>query len=217
MKVAISDKELSRISKAEKYFGDELGLDVSVENLEYGDYVFDDKVAFEYKTMSDFISSIQDHRVFNECINQAENFDWHYLIIQGNEHDRSKCLAMTKHYIPVTIFQYHGAIASINRYSTVMEVYSPFINESFYKMYIQAKKDLSDKPVVKKFPRKDKNYAFNWLCYCNYGINDKKAQLIVDELGLKTLDDLQQLTYEDLTSIKGIKDKLANRILGGLR
>ena len=217
MKVAISDKELTRIPKAEKYFGDELGLDVSVENLEYGDYIFNDKVAFEYKTMSDFISSIQDHRVFNECINQAENFDWHYLIIQGNEHDRSKCLAMTKHYIPVTIFQYHGAIASINRYSTVLEVYSPFINEAFYKMYIQAKKDLSTKPIVKKFPRKDKNYAFNWLCYCNYGINSKKAQLIVDELNLKTLDDLQRLTYDDLTSIKGIKDKLANRILGGLR
>ena len=217
MKVAISDKELTRIPKAEKYFQDELGLDVSVENLEYGDYIFNDKVAFEYKTMSDFISSIQDHRVFNECINQAENFDWHYLIIQGNEHDRSKCLAMTKNYIPVTIFQYHGAIASINRYSTVLEVYSPFINESFYKMYIQAKKDLSTKPIVKKFPRKDKNYAFNWLCYCNYGINGKKAQLIVDELNLKTLDDLQQLTYDDLTSIKGIGDNLANRILGGLR
>lgn len=217
MKIAISDKELTRIPKAEKYFGDELGLDVSVENLEYGDYVFDDKVAFEYKTMSDFISSIQDHRVFNECINQAENFDWHYLIIQGNEHDRSKCLAMTRNYVPVTIFQYHGAIASINRYSTVMEVYSPFINESFYKMYIQAKKDLSDKPVVKKFPRKDKNYAFNWLCYCNYGVNAKKAQLIVDELGLKTLTDLQRLTYDDLTMIKGIGDNLANRILGGLR
>ena len=216
MKVAISDKELTRIPKAEKYYN-ELGLEVTVENLEYGDYVFDDKVAFEYKTMSDFISSIQDHRVFNECINQAENFDWHYLIIQGNEHDRSKCLAMTKHYVPVTIFQYHGAIASINRYSTVMEVYSPFINESFYKMYIQAKKDLSDKPVVKKFPRKDKNYAFNWLCYCNYGLNAKKAQLIVDELGLKTLTDLQRLTYDDLTMIKGIGDNLANRILGGLR
>ena len=216
MKVAISDKELTRIPKAEKYYN-ELGLEVTVENLEYGDYVFDDKVAFEYKTMSDFISSIQDHRVFNECINQAENFDWHYLIIQGNEHDRSKCLAMTKHYVPVTIFQYHGAIASINRYSTVLEVYSPFINESFYKMYIQAKKDLSDKPVVKKFPRKDKNYAFNWLCYCNYGVNAKKAQLIVDELGLKTLDDLQRLTYDDLTMIKGIGKQLANRILGGLR
>jgi len=212
MKVQISDKEQWRIKEAEKYFT-ELGCETSVENLQYGDYVFDNKVAFEYKSMSDFIASIQDKRVFNECINQAENFDWHYLVIHGNEHDRSKCLAMTKNYVPVTIFQFHGSIASINRYSTVIECYSPFIREAFYKMYIQAKKDLSTKPIVKKFPRKHKNPAFNFLCYCVYGINSKKAQLIVDECNLLTLHDLMKLKHKDLTNIDGIGPKTASNII----
>lgn len=216
MLVQISDKEQSRIPIAESYFK-ELGCDTSVENLQYGDYVFDDKVTFEYKTMSDFIASIQDKRVFNECINQAENFDWHYLVIHGNEHERTKCLAMTKNYIPVNLFQFHGSIASINRYSTVIECYSPFIREAFYKMYIQAKKDLSTKPIVKKFPKKDKNVCFNWLCYCNYGINSKKATLIVNTLNLKTLTDLQKLTVEDLTHVKGIGENTATKIITGIR
>ena len=216
MKVQISDKEQNRIPEATKYF-QSLGLETEVTNLQYGDYVFNDQVAFEYKTMSDFIASIQDHRVFNEAINQAENYDYHYVIIHGNEHDRTKCLAMTRNYVPVTIFQFHGSIASINRYSTVIECYSPYINEAFYKMYIQAKKDLSTKPIVKKFDRKTKNNAFNWLCYCNYGINAKKADLIVKELDLKTLSDLQELTIEQLTSIKGIGESTAQRIIGGLR
>lgn len=215
MLVQISDKEQKRIEPAKQYFK-ELGCTVEVANLQYGDYVFDNKVAFEYKTIADFIASIQDNRVFNEAINQAENFDYHYVLIQGNEHERTKCLSMTKQYIPITIFQYHGSIASINRYSTVLEVYSPFLKEAFYKMYIQAKKDLQNKPIVKKFPKKHKNSAFNWLCYCVYGINSKKAQTICDELNLLTLHDLMKLTKEDLTKIEGIGPKTATNIIGAI-
>ena len=213
MLVQISDKEQSRIPKAEKYFGEELGLETEVTNLQAGDYVFDNKVAFEYKTMADFISSIQNSRVFNEAINQAETYDWHYVIIQGNEHERSKCLAMTQHYVPVNLFQFHGAIASINRYSTVIEVYTPFINEAFYKMYIQVKKDLSDKPIVKKFEKKDKNSAFNYLCYCVYGLNHKRATDITNTLNLHTMEDLLYLDMDKLTSVPGIGSTLANKIL----
>ena len=212
MKVQISDKEQNRIPQAEQYF-QELGLETEVTNLKYGDYVFDNKVAFEYKTMNDFIASIQDKRVFNESINQAENFNWHYVLIHGNEHDRTKCLAMSKNYVPVSIFQFHGAIASINRYSTVIECYSPFINEAFYKMFIQAKKDLSDKPIVMKFGKKDKNAAFNYLTYCIYGINYKKAQLITDTYQLESLNDLMKLNKEDLCLIDGIGEKTAENII----
>ena len=213
MLVQISDKEQTRIKQAEQYFGKELGLETEVCDLQYGDYVFDHKVAVEYKTMSDFIASIQDNRVFNEAINQAENYDWHYVLIHGNEHDRAKCLALTKHYVPVTIFQFHGSIASINRYSTVIECYSPWINEAFYKIYIQAKKDISQKPIVKKFPRKDKNPCFNWLAYCNYGISAKKATAIIETLNLQTLTDLQKLTTEQLITVDGIGEKNAENII----
>lgn len=215
LKVQISDKELSRIEPAITYY-EELGIETEVTNLQTGDYIFNEKVAFEYKKMSDFIASIQDNRVFNEAINQAENYDWHYVIIQGNEHERTKYLAMTRQYKPVTIFQYHGAIASLNRYTTVMEVYSPFINEAFYKMYIQAKKDLSQKPIVKKFPRKDKNPAFNYLAYCIYGISAKRASEIVYTCHLKTMEDLFNLTHQDLIKIDGIGDNLADRILNAI-
>ena len=212
MLVQISDKEQNRIPKAEQYF-QELGCETQVTNLQYGDYVFDEKVAVEYKTMADFIASIQDNRVFNEAINQAENYDWHYVLIHGNEHERTKCISMTQHYIPVNLYQFHGAIASINRYSTVIECYTPWINEAFYKMYIQAQKDLSQKPIVKKFPKKDKNPAFNFLCHDVYGINWKKAKNIVDTLNLHTKKDLDTLTKEKLTSVDGIADKTAEKIL----
>ena len=212
MKVQISDKEQSRIKSATAYY-EQQGCEVEVTNLQIGDYIFNDKVVFEFKTIADFVSSIQDNRVFNEAINQTENYDHHYIIIQGDEHQRAKALAMSRNYQEITYFQYLGAIASLNRYTTVIESYSPFINEAYYRMMIQSKKCLSTKPIVKKFPRKDKNPAFNYLAYCIYGVSAKRAKDIVYTCHLKTMEDLFNLTHQDLIKINGIGDNLADRIL----
>ena len=84
-------------------------------------------------------------------------------------------------------------------------------------MMIAAKKCLSDKPIVRKFNRKTKNNVFNWLCYCNYGINAKKATAIVETLDLHTLNDLQNLTVEELLTVDGIGKKNAENIIKGLK
>lgn len=216
MKLTIDSREQHRIQEAINYYTKQ-GLTVDVQELEIGDYLFDDKVCYEFKTVADFVASIQSGRVFNQAISMAETYPYNFVIIQGDEHSRAKALSMSKHYQEVTYFGYLGAIASLNRYVTVIESYSPFINEAYYRMLINAKKSLSTKPIVKKFDRKTKNNAFNWLCYCNYGINAKKADLIVKELDLKTLSDLQGLTVEKLTDIKGIGESTAKRIMEGLK
>ena len=215
MKVTIDTREQDRIKSATTYYKNQ-NLTVELKELPIGDYLFTEnnkQAIFEFKTIPDFISSIQNNKIFNQAINQAENFDYHYVIIQGDEHTRAKALAMSKHYQEITYFQYLGAIASLNRYTTVIESYSPYIQESYYRMLIHAKKALSDKPIVKKFPRKDKNPAFNFLCHDVYGINWKKAKAIVDTLNLHTKKDLDRLTKDQLTAVDGIADKTAEKIL----
>ena len=56
-------------------------------------------------------------------------------------------------------------------------------------MLVQARKCLEDKPIVKRFNRKDKNPSLNFLCYCIYGLNYKRAKLIVDTYDLYSLDE----------------------------
>lgn len=212
MKIQIDNREKDRVKSASEYYKKQ-GLEVEVCELEIGDYLFNDKVVFELKTIADFVASIQDGRVFNQAINQVETYTYHYVIIVGNEHTRTKCLAMSKHYRPVTVYQYLGAIASLNRYTTVIESYSPYINETYYRMLITAKKALQNRPIVKKFPKKHKNTALNFLMYSVYGINSKKAQLIVETYNIKTMADLFKLTKEDLILIDGIGDKTATNII----
>jgi ERCC4-type nuclease len=212
MKVTIDAREQNRIESATKYYKEQ-GLEVEVAELEIGDYLFNDKVCFEFKLTSDFISSIQSGRVFNQSINMAENYDHAFVMIHGDLATRSKCIAMSRNYREVNLFQYIGAISSLNRYVTVLQCYSPFINESYYTMLVQAKKCLLNKPIVKKFPRKHKNSALNWLCHDVYGINYKTAKKIVDELEINTLEDLFTLEHYRLTAIDGIGDKIADKIM----
>ena len=212
MLVQIDSREKNRIKSAKEYY-EQQGLEVEICELEIGDYLFDNKVVFEFKTIQDFIASIIDNRVFNEAINQAENYDYHFIIIQGNESERAKQIAISRNYCEISYYQYLGAIASLNRYTTVIESYSPHIQESYYRMQIQAQKCLRNKPIVKKFPRKHKNPALNWLCHDIYGINYKTAEKIVRELDLHTLTDLFILDKTELTSIEGIGDKIAEKII----
>ena len=218
MKVTIDSREQSRIKSATEFYTEQ-GLEVEVTELEIGDYIFTDgtnEVVYEFKVISDFISSIQDGRVFNQSINMAENYDYAFVMIHGDLATRSKCIAMSRNYREVNVYQYIGAISSLNRFVTVLQSYSPFINESYYTMMVQAKKCLSTKPIVKKFNRKDKNPCFNFLCYSVYGINWKKAKVIVDTLNLKTLNDLMELNIDDLTNIEGIGEKTAENIIGAI-
>ena len=212
MNITIDTREQNRIETATQYYESQ-GHNVTIKELPIGDYIFNNQVVFEYKTIPDFITSIQSGRVFNQAINMAENYDYHYVIIQGDEHTRSRAIGMSKNYIPVNITQYLGAIASLNRFTTVIESYNPIVEEAYYRMLVTAKKALQDKPIVKKFPRKHKNPAFNYLCYCIYGINSKKAKLITDTYELKSLNDLLQLTTEDLQNIEGIGEKTAKNII----
>ena len=215
MLVQIDVREKDRIKSAKEYY-EKQGLDVEVCELEVGDYVFDHKVAFEMKLISDFVSSIQNGKVFNQAINQAENFDYHFVIIQGDEHSRAKALAMSRNYHEITYFGYLGAISSLNRYTTVIESYSPHIHEAYYRMMTQAKKCLQNKPIVKKFPKKHKNSCMNYLTYCVYGLNWKRSHDIVTLLDLHTLEDLLNVTHQQLTSVPGIGDKMADRIIDTL-
>lgn len=220
MLVQIDNREKDRVKKAEKYYTKQ-GLEVEVSELEVGDYIFADEngqsVVFEMKLVSDFVSSIQSSRVFNQAISQAEEFDYHFVIIVGDEATRTKCIAMTKNYRRITIYQYLSAIASLNRYTTVIESYSPFIEESFYRMMVQAKKCLQNRPIVKKFQKKEKCPALNFLCHDIYGINYKRAKLIVDTYNLHSLHDLMTLNIDKLKEIDGIGENTARRIMEAIQ
>lgn len=216
MKIVIDSKEKKRVNTSKEYYL-EKGHAVSVEPLPVGDYLFEDKVVFEYKRLDDFVASIKDGRVFNQSINQFEDYDYHFVLIETSDKKLQSLLKKSYYsgYNRFTRKQYDGAIQRLNTYTTV--IFAATERKAFELMENQAVKCLETPYLVKSFPKTTGSSAFKWLCYCVSDVNEKRARLITESLNLDTLEDLLDLSFEDLVNLKGIGDSTADKIMRSIR
>lgn len=207
----------SRIEHATEYYT-KLGDLVHVQELPFGDYIFDDQVVFEYKTLQDFIKSVQSQRVFNQAIDQSTVFKYHFVIVVSTDRERRGYFNKLKHLGNSKLYfdnnKYIGAIARLNTFTTVIQASNE--KEAFTYMRSQARKCLDNKHIVKRLESKTDNPCFNWLMNIKH-ISDVKAELIVKELELETLTDLLNITNNDLQAINGIGSTTAGIVMKSIR
>lgn len=219
MHVIIDSREQDRIKSAKKYYMEQ-GLTVEVSELPIGDYIFvdgDKKAVFEYKTVSDFVASIQDNRVFNQVNALSEQYSNRFLVIHGTNSEKAKAIAMTRQFGQrVTLHSYISALARLSKYITIIQVSTPHIHECFYTMLEYSKKTFDEGELYHRYNRKNRNPALNFLSSI-YGISAKKAKLIVDVYNLNTLEDLMTLTPEMLSRIKGIGKSTSEKIIRSIK
>ena len=220
LQVIIDSKEKGRIKPALFFFGE--NHSVNVLDLEYGDYVFINKedkktCAFEYKTCSDFINSVNENKVFNQALNQTKHFDYHFVCIEYTEPLRRR-LSEDLWYrkkISFSKAQFYGAIAKLNTYTTVITAENQ--RTCFELMEKQAKKCFDDTTIHKKLKKVNDNSAMNYLTNCIYGIGINTAENITGDLKLFTLQDLLNLDKPMLLSVNGVGEKTAERILNQIK
>lgn len=218
MDVKIDCKEQKRIEPALKHYQ---RYNTTVEDLPTGDYVFNDRVCFEYKTFSDFIASIIDKRVFNQSIRQREAYPYHFVVLElGEDFNLKKSLDKdyfgNKRSRRISEKQYYGAISKLNTYTTVLPVCGDR-EACFRVMEKQAEKCLDSKPLIKYPEVKTANSALNYLCNEVRGVGFVTAEKIVEALNMETLYDLINLTEDALVSVDGIGVKTAENIMNKIR
>ena len=215
MEIYIDDREKSRIEPAIKFYT-ELGYNPTVTELTYGDYVFIDgdiTVAFEYKTIEDYISSLSDYRVFNQAINQSNHFDYHFVIIVGTEHELQQTIRRNKEYTGryMTLKEFYGSFASIVNFSSILQV--PNSNHAFQLMESVARHCTDTKPVIKRFPKSRGSPAYRMLVNNVQKVGEITAKNICDTLGLVSIQDVLNIARQDLVKVDGVGDKKADVIL----
>lgn len=216
MEVVIDSREHHRIQTAKEYYIKH-DCNVKIEEIPIGDYLFNNQVVFEYKTQTDFINSVRDNRVFKQTIRQQEHYPYHFVIIVGTYKNLTH-LIYSKYngrYGHFTIKQYLGAIARLNTYTTVIQ--APTEKQAYRMMITQAQKCLINKNIgtiqTQKKQTIHEPIAYKILAYCIPDIGNNRAKKITDTLNLKTIKDITNLTIEDLTSVEGIGEKTAKKIL----
>jgi DNA excision repair protein ERCC-4 len=82
-----------------------VGVKVEMMNLPVGDYIVAPETVVERKSVSDFISSIFDGRLFDQCNRLKEHFENPTIIIEGNVDEIDK--------ITENPLVFYGAISSV--------------------------------------------------------------------------------------------------------
>ena len=210
MKVTIDSREQKRIPLATEYFKKQ-GYKVSVKELPTGDYLFQNKVVMEFKTWPDYLASITDGRLWNETQKQMENYNIHFVVIHGTNRDYQKAYA----YSGLEDKHINGSIARLLTYTKIIRG-TGTINDTFELMKVTAEKCLDDKTLCRQFGTKSVNKAFDCLSCCVDDIKGERAKAIVNTLGLETIKDVTNLTYDDLVKVPGIGDVLAKKVLDAI-
>ena len=221
MKLVIDNREDNkRINSATRFFST---YSVKTDQLPIGDYLFEDKIVFEYKTPSDMINSIMDGRIFKQAHNM-EQYPFSFVIIVGNVADEINRRNEPKYWNKYnrirtfTIKSYLGALARLYTYTKVIHVDNNqqawTLMQYLVEKLLEENKDIKaiDKP---QFKLTDPIASFLGCIYVNNSqrLSIKQAVLIREYLHLETLEDLLNVTYEDLVSIKGIGSKTAKAVI----
>ena len=219
--VWIDDREQSRVKPAYNFFNKLDDYKVYVMELPIGDYVFKGDngitVAFEYKTVEDYLGSLADNRVFNQALDQSNNFDYHFIIIVGTQTELSNLISKKARYTGryITLKEYYGSFGSLLNVTSIIQV--PNQNHAFQCMESTARHCIDMKPVLKRFPKSRGTPALRLLANNINGIGYITAEKICDKWDLESVNDVLGLDFDDLVMVDGVGDKTASNILRQLK
>jgi len=214
--VLIDDRETDRLSFAKEQYAP---FNPIVDRLNTGDYIFIGyngvRVAFEYKTVNDFLTSIDrnENHLHNQVYRMVREFDYSFVVVEAEDIGKSCTKRFYQTGLNTTVQEINGAVSDLNMVCTVLFSQTEF--GAFDLMMRTAGKVIENKPFLWKFGKKSTNSALNYL-NCIHGLKDK-AVLITDTLDLHTKKDLDNLTLESLMSVDNIGKATAEMILRELR
>ena len=220
-----TNQEYNISNEIQSYHG--LNNHVHVKTLAIGDYLFENKVVFEFKTPSDIINSIMDGRVFRQAKNMKQ-YPYSFVIVVGNvaeeinRRNEPKYFNRYNRMRTFTLKNYLGALARLYTYSNVIHVDNN--QQCWILMDFLVKKLLNDNPDVKGIEKpmvtlSDPIATFISCIYVNgtQRIGIKTAVMIREYLHLEKLEDLLAVTYDDLINVKGVGKKTARSIMEVLK
>ena len=220
MNILIDSREKARKIRAADFYAGK-GHSSTIKSLDVGDYVFSDQVVFEYKEIGDFMSSVLNESLFNEAMNQALEYDFHYVIVQGNlrtwlddnwKYLNSKWGNRYDKYLHTNLGRYFGALRRLRTFTTPILVVRE--EQAFDEMLLQAIKCLDGKTkfysnVTRPVPSQD---PVDVLLTSVKGISSKKAESIRKHHTLNNVYDLMNLTVNNFEEVEGIGSKTSTSI-----
>lgn len=181
-------------------------VNVSFSSLTAGDYIINDQIIVERKTAEDFIQSIMDNRLFEQCSKLKNDSRRVLILIEGNPYK-------TEHKINSQAVK--GAILSLLTAWQIPAIYSQSIETSIELLLMLGKQSLKENGYLRTYkgnkPKKIKSQRLRFL----QGIPSTGPTIagrLLENFG--NIKSIVNATVDELKKIKGIGKKNAKKIVG---
>ncbi|HYR04081.1 MAG TPA: ERCC4 domain-containing protein [Nitrososphaerales archaeon] len=183
-------------------------LDVRVyyTRLAVGDYVVNPEIAAERKSVSDFVSSVYDGRLFAQASALASSYRKPYIIVEGDVTEVSKLVK--------NLASYYGAIASVTLAYDLRLMHTANAEETALAIAALVKNSRARPipPGLLQAPPKSKDEAQQQLYFISSlpGVGVKLAKRMLGRHG--TPRRVVSLTEAQFSMIPGVGAKRASKI-----
>jgi len=182
----------------------QIGVKVEMMNLPVGDYIVAPETIVERKSISDFISSVFDGRLFDQCNRLKEHFEHPCIIIEGNVDEID---AITEN--PLV---FYGAMSSVVLDFKIPVIPTPTASHTA-KLLVSmcARQGTVKGPFLKKIRKSGdlKQQQLSILCSLP-GVGEKLATRMLEKFG-STSNSLNA-SYVELSKISGMGEARAQKI-----
>ncbi|HXX05804.1 MAG TPA: ERCC4 domain-containing protein [Candidatus Bathyarchaeia archaeon] len=181
-----------------------IGVKVELKNLPIGDYIVASETVVERKSIYDFISSVFDGRLFDQCNRLKEHYDNPAIIIEGNIDEIDK--------ITENPLVFYGAISSVVLDFKIPVIPTPNASSTAKLLVAMcARQGQMKGPFLKKIKKSGNinNQQLSILCSLP-GVGEKLATRMLEKFG--SPNNSLNASVADLAKIQGMGDARAQKI-----
>ena len=187
------------------FLSDMENVSVAVKRLPVGDYIVDNQLVFERKTLKDFAQSIVDGRLFEQAIRLANSKYKSVLILEGTGKELTE--------IGVSREAMQGALITISLLLGIPVLRSKDPFESAHLITYAARQIKSTGRGIfqrRGYRPKDKRKKQLFILQGLPGVGSERAIRLLDAFG--SVEAVITATSEELQSVEGIGENIAQRI-----
>ena len=181
-----------------------IGVNVEVKTLPIGDYIVSHETVVERKSIHDFISSIFDGRLFDQCNRLKEHFQFPIILLEGNVDEIET--------ITENPLVFYGALSTIAVEFKIPIIPTPNASHTAKLLVaLSSRKDSIKGPLLKKIRKSNDIQKQQLSVLCSLpGVGEKTAIRLLEKFGspLKVLS----ASTKDLSKISGLGESRAKKI-----
>ena len=181
-----------------------IGVNVEVKTLPIGDYIVSHETVVERKSIHDFMSSVFDGRLFDQCNRLKDHFQFPIILLEGNVDEIES--------ISENPLVFYGALSTVAIDFKIPIIPTPNASHTAKLLVsLSSRKESPKGPLLKKIKKSNDIQKQQLIVLCSLpGVGEKTAIRMLEKFGspLKVFSS----STKDLAKISGLGESRAKKI-----